>query len=92
MNDVGTRIRAERKKKGLSLEALAKEVGVSLVTLQRIETGKTSPSVALLSEIAQYLDKSILCFIPDNRKSLNVIRKKQQQKISSNGLEIKFCP
>ena len=90
MKDVGQRIRAQRKKKGLSLEAMAKEVGVSLITLQRIETGKTSPSVALLSEIAQYLDKSILSFITDNRKTLNVVRKKDQQRISSTGLKVRL--
>ena len=88
MDDVGKRIRAERKKKGLSLEAMSKELSVSLITLQRIETGKTSPSVTLLSEIAGYLNKSILSFIPDNKKSLHVIRSKNLQKISSSGLKI----
>jgi len=89
MNDVGKRIRAERKKKKLSLEALAKEVGVSLITLHRIETGKTSPSVALLSEIAQYLDESIVSFITNNKKSLKVLREKEQQEISSTGLKVR---
>lgn len=60
---IGTKIRIERKRSGLTLSQLAEKVGITLITLQRIETGKSSPSVALLSEIAQNLDKSIVSFV-----------------------------
>ena len=48
---VGPKIRAERKHLGLSLEAPAQKVGVSKMTLQRIETGSTSPSIVVLGSI-----------------------------------------
>jgi len=59
MCTIGRKIRAERRSTGLTLEQLAKKAGISLITLERIETGKNRPSVVLLSEIAQHLGKSI---------------------------------
>ena len=44
---VGDRIRALRKRVGLSMKQLAEKVGVGYLTIYRIETGTVSPSVAL---------------------------------------------
>ena len=44
--ELGQRIRNERKMMNMTLEKLAKKVGISKMTLHRIETGKTSPSIA----------------------------------------------
>lgn len=52
---------------GLTLKQMARKVGVSAMTLQRIETGKSSPSLGLLSEIANTLNKSIYSFIKEKR-------------------------
>jgi transcriptional regulator with XRE-family HTH domain len=90
MEKVGTRIRAERKKRGLTLEALAREVGVSLITIQRIETGKTSPSVALLSEIAQCLNKSVFSFLAENEKPFRLMNRRKQWASSNDGLKIRL--
>lgn len=46
---IGAKIRSERNRLGLSLEVLAKKVGVSKMTLQRIETGSTSPSIIIFN-------------------------------------------
>ena len=73
----------------MTLEQLAKRVGISPITLQRIETDKSSPSVALLSEIAQNLDQSIVSFIQDLDKPLIHIQSKNQQSISSPALKVK---
>jgi len=89
MKEIGTKIRIERKKNGLTLEQLAKRVGISPITLQRIETGKSSPSVVLLSEIAQTLNKPIASFFEIN-KSLVHITRKNQRKISNRMLKIKI--
>jgi transcriptional regulator with XRE-family HTH domain len=86
---VGTRIRVERKKRGLTLEALAREVGVSLITIQRIETGKTSPSVALLSDIAQCLSKSVFSFLSENEKPYTLLNRKKQSTSTNKGLKIR---
>ncbi len=89
MKEIGTKIRIERKKNGLTLEQLAKRVGISPITLQRIETGKSSPSVVLLSEIAQTLNKPIASFFSIN-KSLVHITRQNQRKISNRTLKIKI--
>ena len=60
--DIGFRIRDLRKKKGLSMNQVADKVGVSYITIHRIETGKVSPSVVLLSEIADCLGEPITVF------------------------------
>ena len=89
MERVGTRIRMERKKKGLTMDQLAGRIGISPITLHRVETGKSSPSVALLSEIAQALNQSIVSFVQEIDKPLVHIKKKNQQTMSSPALKIK---
>ena len=89
MERVAHRIRSERKRLGLTLEELAGKVGVSPLTLQRIETGKSSPSVALLSEIAQSLNKSIVSFVEEKEKPTVFIKDKDQQIISTLSLMLK---
>ncbi|WP_420569273.1 cupin domain-containing protein [Thalassovita sp.] len=49
--DVGARLRALRKRAGLSQRALAKKVGVPNSTISLIESGKTNPSVSALRRI-----------------------------------------
>ena len=90
MEKIGTKIRIERKRNGLTLQQLAKKVGISPLTLQRIETGKSSPSVALLSEIAQNLNKSIVSFVQEIDKPLIHIKNKNHQTVSSPSLKIKL--
>jgi len=87
---IGTKIRIERKQIGLTLEKFAKKLGISAITLQRIETGKSSPSVVLLSEIAQHLKKSIHSFLEDKEASFVCIRRRNQRSISSPMLKIKI--
>jgi transcriptional regulator with XRE-family HTH domain len=88
MKSVGSKIRVERKKSGLTLSQLAERVGISLVTLQRIETGKASPSVVLLSDIARHLNKSIHSFFEEREKPFVCIKKKDQRSISSSMLKL----
>ncbi|MFG2005526.1 helix-turn-helix domain-containing protein [Spirillospora sp. NPDC048911] len=56
---VGARIREERRKRGLSLRALARAVGVSASLISQIETGKSQPSVSTLYAITQALEISV---------------------------------
>jgi transcriptional regulator with XRE-family HTH domain len=90
MDTIGKKIRAERKSSGLTLEQLASKVGISLITLQRIETGKNSPSVVLLSEIAQHLGKSIHSFFEEREEPFVCIKRKNQRSISTSMLKIKI--
>ncbi|WP_398856698.1 MULTISPECIES: helix-turn-helix domain-containing protein [Streptomyces] len=50
---IGPRLRALRRDRGLTLEALADETGVSLSTLSRLESGKRRPTLDLLIPLAR---------------------------------------
>ncbi|MEU6355471.1 XRE family transcriptional regulator [Streptomyces sp. NPDC047072] len=56
---VGARIRQARLERGLSLRALAREVGVSASLVSQIETGKSQPSVSTLYAITTALSISV---------------------------------
>ena len=57
-NYLGSRIKALRKRKGISQEMLAELSGLSLRTVQRIENGETQPKAYSLQEIAKALEVS----------------------------------
>lgn len=75
---IGAKIRNERNRLGLSLEALARKVGISKMTLHRIETGMTSPSVITLTEISFHLKKPIESLIHEGDPKVVLIKKAEQ--------------
>jgi transcriptional regulator with XRE-family HTH domain len=88
MNDMGQRIRNERKSLNWSLEQMGKRVGISPMTLHRIETGKISPSVARLAEISHHLRKPIDFFIKEKNPKFLHIRKHRQNVIASSKMKL----
>jgi transcriptional regulator with XRE-family HTH domain len=56
---LGQRIREERLARGISLRALARDVGVSASMISQIETGKAQPSVSTLYAITSTLGMSM---------------------------------
>src|SRR5215468_2158638 len=56
---LGERIRMERTRQGVSLRALARDVGVSASMISQIETGKSRPSVSTLYAITTALGMSL---------------------------------
>jgi transcriptional regulator with XRE-family HTH domain len=56
---LGLRIREERLARGVSLRALARDVGVSASMISQIETGKAQPSVSTLYAITSALGLSV---------------------------------
>lgn len=56
---LGARLRMVRKRAGLSLRAVARQLGVSASFVSQLETGKSQPSVATLYALSQLLDVSI---------------------------------
>jgi transcriptional regulator with XRE-family HTH domain len=90
MVNIGKEIRVGRKMMGLTLKQMARKVGVSPMTLQRIETGKSSPSLGLLSEIANTLNKSIYSFIKEKRTQKLPFHIKSKDQISMATPVMKF--
>ncbi len=54
--EIGQKIRKFRKAKGLSQEALAEMVGISVTHMSHIETGNTKLSLPVFVDLAQALE------------------------------------
>jgi transcriptional regulator with XRE-family HTH domain len=65
---IGPRLRALRKKRRLSLRALAGLCGLSANTISLVERGKTSPSVATLHRLATALGVSMTFFFEEKER------------------------
>jgi transcriptional regulator with XRE-family HTH domain len=67
--DMGDRLREARQARGLSLRALAEQLGVSPSLISQVETGRARPSVSTLYAIASTLGISLdeLLFIDARR-------------------------
>lgn len=50
---IGPRLRARRRDRGLTLEALSATTGISISTLSRLESGKRRPTLELLIPLAR---------------------------------------
>jgi len=53
VDGIGPRLRALRRDRGLTLETLASDTGISMSTLSRVESGKRRPTLELLIPIAR---------------------------------------
>ena len=53
INDIGPRLRALRHRRGLTLEALSAQTGISVSALSRLEAGKRRPTLDLLLPLAR---------------------------------------
>jgi transcriptional regulator with XRE-family HTH domain len=78
---LGSKIRNERNRLGLSLDALAKKVGIGKMTLHRIEKGTTSPSIILLSDISFHLKQPIEQLIREGEPNVVLLKKKDQENL-----------
>ncbi|MFC1534792.1 MmgE/PrpD family protein [Thermodesulfobacteriota bacterium] len=88
--EVGNRVRELRKRVGITQKQLAEKIGVSPPSIYRIETGKVSPSVAILSEIAICLNYPISTFLVPSDKSVIHLKSNEQPVIKGNNLELKL--
>jgi transcriptional regulator with XRE-family HTH domain len=89
LRNLGARIRAERNRLGLSLEALARLAGISKMTLHRIETGATSPSIVTLAELSFHLKKPVEALIREGDARVVLLRGPEQESLFDPGLGIR---
>ncbi len=76
---IGEVIRATRKQRGMTLDALAREAGLSVTFLSRLERGQVACSVGNLLEIAAVLDLAPAHLFADvedreRRRAFRVVR------------------
>jgi transcriptional regulator with XRE-family HTH domain len=68
MDSTGRNLLEQRKRKGLSQEALSELSGINLRTLQRIEKGDSTPRGATLKSLCQALEINIEEFVTYGNK------------------------
>ena len=66
---IGSRIQAERKKRGYTQEILAEKLDVSIGYISQVERGVTKISLELLSELSSVLSCDICLFLCGSVKS-----------------------
>jgi quercetin dioxygenase-like cupin family protein/DNA-binding XRE family transcriptional regulator len=86
---VGNKIRRARKHRRINMKDFAALLGISYLTLYRVETDKVSPSVALLSEIAHYLGEPIINFLSD-QSSLTIVKKATAPMVTSGKMNLQL--
>lgn len=62
---IGQQLRRLRKERGLSLRALATQVGVSPTLLSQVERGLTEPSLATVRRVAEVFGESVSSMFDD---------------------------
>ncbi|MFC1661539.1 helix-turn-helix domain-containing protein [Gemmatimonadota bacterium] len=85
--DVGTRLVALRKERGLSLRALARKCGLSVNAISRIERRESSPTVSSLQQLATALDVTLTEFFRiEPEHSVVVVRKDRRLRTRGDGV------
>ncbi|MZZ59791.1 helix-turn-helix domain-containing protein [Enterococcus mundtii] len=58
--DIALKLAELRKSAGLTQKQLAQKIGKPQSTISRVETGEMNPSIELVIELAQGLDKKLV--------------------------------
>lgn len=82
---VGANLKAERTARGLSLDELAREAGVSRTLLGQVELGRTVPSIGVIWKIAQALGVPFSTLLASSapRVGTTVTHRDKAKKLSS---------
>ncbi|MBR3118938.1 XRE family transcriptional regulator [Oceanobacillus profundus] len=80
---IGANLRKYRTSKGLSMEAFAKQIGVSKLTLIKVEHGEANPTLSVIWKIADGLKISITELL-EMESDVSIIRKGNGVKLSSS--------
>jgi transcriptional regulator with XRE-family HTH domain len=59
LEDIGTRLREERERVGISQRELARRIGLSASMISQIESGQSKPSVSTLYAVVTELGVSV---------------------------------
>ena len=82
LSRLGGRIRAERERRGLSLEALGAKARVSRSMLSAIERGAKAPTVLVLDRVATGLNTSLARLLGEERRATLIVLRHREQKVA----------
>ncbi|MET3291023.1 UNVERIFIED_CONTAM: transcriptional regulator with XRE-family HTH domain [Brevibacillus sp. OAP136] len=76
--DIGSTIRAIRKRKGITIAQLCEGTGLSKGFMSHVENNKTSPSIATLESIANFLNVPLPYLLLAKEERMNIVRKNER--------------
>jgi len=82
LTSLGDRVRAERERRNMSLEALSKKCSVSRSMLSAVERGTKAPTILVLDRIATGLDTSLARLLGNEKRSRVILLRHRQQKVA----------
>ncbi|MBI5444931.1 MAG: helix-turn-helix transcriptional regulator [Deltaproteobacteria bacterium] len=80
MDEIGTKLKAFREARHLTLKGLADAAGCTGALISQIENGHTSPSIAMLKKIAAALSVNIVDFFDNNDGGEQIVTRELDRK------------
>ncbi|AHV97256.1 helix-turn-helix domain-containing protein [Paenibacillus sabinae] len=84
--DIGSTIRAIRKRKNITIAQICEQTGLSQGFMSQVETNKTSPSIATLESIAEALKVPLAYLLLKKEERMQIIRAGERT-LSTSGPE-----
>ncbi|WP_028563739.1 helix-turn-helix domain-containing protein [Paenibacillus pinihumi] len=84
--DIGSNIRAIRKRKKITISQICEETGLSQGFMSQVETNKTSPSIATLENIARALRVPLAYLLLKKDERMQIVRS-HERKMTTSGSE-----
>jgi transcriptional regulator with XRE-family HTH domain len=85
--DLGSNIRAIRKRKRITIAQICEETGLSQGFMSQVETNKTSPSISTLENIANALKVPLAYLLLKKEERMQIVRN-NERKITTSGVEV----
>lgn len=82
--NIGNNISALRKKKGITQEELANELGVSAQAVSKWENNSSCPDVSLLTQIADYFNVSVDALLRSEKEDIVDFSENKDGNVKSN--------
>jgi transcriptional regulator with XRE-family HTH domain len=88
--ELGRRLRALRRDRGLSLASVASATGISTSALSLVETGRSDVTLARVVVLARFYGRSIVDLLPEPTHEPHVVRADERRRLDSSteGVEI----
>lgn len=87
--DIGSTIRAIRKRKNITIAQLCEETGLSQGFMSQMENNKTSPSISTLESIANALGVPLAYLLLKKEERMKIVRKDERRMTTSGTEQLK---
>ncbi|MFD1862909.1 helix-turn-helix domain-containing protein [Planococcus chinensis] len=86
--DIGSKIRAIRNRKKITIAKMCEETGLSKGFVSNIENNNTSPSINTLQTISNYLEVPLPYLLLEKQQHMRVVKKEDRANSTFNNLKV----